>query len=234
MKALKLSFLFTSLLFLTAHSEEQAPAETKPEAQWENLLAGTDVNALWCKAHSQDSPQPVGTRWELTEGVLSLDNTREGKGGSIETKKTYDNFELKFEFNIQKNCNGGVKYRLKNSTGLEFQIIDDLDYKDNKTPSHRTAGLYEIKGVPETRKLNPAGEWNTARIIANGNTLEHWLNEEKVLTIEFNSAEWKENFEKSKYFKQGLLDFATHKGPIHLQDHSDTIISFRNMLIKEL
>jgi len=228
MKSLKLSLILFSFLLFPSCGEEKV--ETKPEVKWDNLLDCPDVNELWQSA----SRKEVGTRWVLEDGVLSLDNKREGRGGSIETKKTYDNFELKFEFNIQENCNSGVKYRLKNSTGLEYQIIDDNNYRDNKIASHRTAGMYEIVGPPTDRKWNPAGEWNTARIVANGNTLEHWLNGVKVISIEFNSEEWQESFKKSKYFKKGIMDFATHKGPIHLQDHSDTIIEFKNMFIREL
>lgn len=215
---------------------EETKVEKAEEIQWENLLDCVDINELWQGAVSRKGApsKPIGTRWKLENGILSLDNKREGRGGSIETKKTYYNFELKFEYNIQANSNSGVKYRLKNSTGLEYQIIDDDNYRDNKTPSHRTAGMYEIVGPPADRKWNPAGEWNTARIVANDNTLEHWLNGVKVISIEFGSEDWKKKFEKSKYFKKEIMDFATHTSPVHIQDHSDTIIEFKNIFIREL
>lgn len=215
--------------------EVKEPAAQK-EIKWENLLAGDDINTLWKAATNRKGKagKEIGSRWNFNDGVLSLDMNRDGKGGSIETKKNYFNFELKFEYSIKEKSNSGVKYRLKNSIGLEYQIIDDDNYRDNKKPSHRTAGMYEIKGVPADRKWNPAGEWNTARIVANGNVLEHWLNGVKVISIEYGSEEWNERFEKSKYFKDKHLDFGTHASPIHIQDHSDTIIEYKNMFIREL
>lgn len=210
-----------------------ACAEEKEE--WVNLLSGETVNTHWKGAtNRKGSPsKEVGTRWELKDGVLSLDRKREGRGGSIETKEAYFDFELKFEFCIQKNCNSGIKYRLKNSTGFEYQIIDDKNYRDNKV-THRTAEIYELQEEEAPRVLNPAGEWNTGKIIAKGDIIQHWLNGEKVLEIEVGSEDWDARFKKSKYFKSEILDFGTHTGPIHIQDHSDTDVTFRKMLIRTL
>ena len=237
MKSLKLTLALSLTALFTACGEEQtASADHPAPIVWENLLEG-DSMEKWRSTHKMgpDQYHPIGDRWQLQDGILSLDFEREGKrGGHIETKKTYFDFELKFEFNIQENCNGGIKFRCKNSTGFEYQIIDDDNYRDNKIPSHRTAGLYEIIGAPADRQLNPAGEWNTARIVAKGNTIEHWLNGVKVISIEYGSEQWETLFKKSKYFKKDILDFGTHIGPIHIQDHSDTKIQFKNLLIREL
>jgi len=56
----------------------------------------------------------------------------------------------------------------------------------------------------------------------------------RVISLEFTSEDWKARYEKSKYHKNGITDFATHTGPIHLQDHSDTDISLKNVYIREL
>ncbi|MFC5050282.1 DUF1080 domain-containing protein [Rubritalea spongiae] len=203
--------------------------------EWINLLKTDDINTLWQPAANSKGKRAkeIGARWSLKDGVMTLKQDGEGRGGSIETKQTFSDFELKFEFNIHENCNSGIKYRQANSTGFEYQIIDDVNYRDNSV-SHRTAELYEIKEEETPRKLNPAGEWNTGRIVAKGNTLEHWLNGQKVLTIEIGSEDWKKRFEDSKYFKNKILDFGTHTGGIYIQDHSDTEISFKNMAIRKL
>ena len=48
-----------------------------------------------------------------------------------------DSFELKFEFNIAHNGNSGIKYRAIDNDGralgCEYQIIDDDNYRDNKS-----------------------------------------------------------------------------------------------------
>ncbi len=209
-------------------------ANDSQKSDWVNLLEGDSLEQWRSTRKAKDgSYRALGQRWQLEHGVLSLDRSREGRGGHIETKKNYFHFELKFEFNIKHNCNSGIKYRCKNSLGFEYQITDDENYRDNKV-SHRTGELYELAAEEAPRLVKAAGEWNSGRIIAKGNTIEHWLNGHKVFTIEYGSDDWNERFQKSKYFKNGTLDFGTHQGPIHLQDHSDTDVEFRNMFIREL
>ena len=233
---LTLSTLFT--LFLVSlstvvFSQEENTEKTDKE-DWVNLLADDSFDQ-WrsTKKDKTEAYTPIGTRWEINDGVMSLDRSREGTGKHIETKKNYFNFELKFEFNIKHNCNSGIKYRCKNAVGFEFQIMDDANYKDNKV-THRTGEIYELAAEQTPRIVKPAGEWNTGRIIANNNTIEHWLNGKKVCTIEYGGDDWQKRFEKSKYFKKGTLDFGTHQGPIHIQDHSDTDIEIKNLFIREI
>lgn len=75
------------------------------------------------------------------------------------------------------------------------------------------------------------GEWNSGRIVAKGNHLEHWLNGEKILDIEYDSEEWNKAFAASKYAKHE--GFGSWTGNIHLQDHNDKVW-YRNVRIREL
>ena len=223
-------FLF--LLHLTGVSSIEAQEN---KADWVNLLQGDSLE-LWELGPSKAKSKKIGDRWSLKEGLLHLDRDAEkGRGGQIWTKKNYYDFELKFEFNIAHNGNSGIKYRAANvndrALGCEYQIIDDDNYRDNKNPTHRTACLYELIAVPADRKWNPAGEWNTGRIRVSNNQFEHWLNGEKVVSIQFNSDDWKKRFADSKY--RVYPEFAKKAGPIVLTDHSDTI-SYRNIYIREL
>lgn len=219
---------------LSSCAEKQDTAdEKKEEVVWDNLLEGNVFDKLKPLAGKNGKERAkIGSRWVLADGELSLDFNREGRGGHLVTKKHYFNFEFKFEYKIGPNSNSGIKYRTDGAVGLEYQMIDDDDYKDNKKPSHRTGGLYDLAAVPADRKLNPAGEWNTARIVANGNVIEHWLNGEKVIDIEYGSEDWEKRFMKSKYKKD--TDFASTAGAIMLQDHTDTIITFKNLMVREI
>lgn len=236
MNTLRLPLLLLLPLVLVAFSDETKktrPAEKTADAVWENLLEGNSLDKWRSTRKTKEGWHPIGSRWQVKDGVLSLDRTREGRGGHLETKKNYFDFELKFDFNIKHNCNSGIKYRCKNAIGFEYQILDDENHRDN-TVTHRTAELYELAAEETPRTLNAAGKWNSGRILAQGNTITHWLNGKKVLSIEFGSADWKTRFEDSKYFRQKKLDFGTHLGPIHLQDHSDTDIELKNVLIRAL
>lgn len=91
--------------------------------------------------------------------------------------------------------------------------------------------MYELAAAPDSKTLHPPGEWNSARIVANGNTLEHWLNGEKIVSIEFGSDDWKARFAKSKYTQ--FPGFAESAGPILLQDHGNAV-AYRKLRIREL
>lgn len=201
---------------------------------WVDLLEGSSLSqwkgGTGAPTHSATR---IGDLWELKDGVLHLDREKKGRGGYLVTKKSYYDFELRFEFMISYDGNSGVKYRInEKGLGLEYQIIDDEVYRDNKNPTHRTASMYELAAAPDSKTLHPAGKaWNTGRIVAKGNRLEHWLNGEKVVSMEFGSEDWQERFAKSKY--RDIPGFAEGAGPILLQDHQDSV-SYRNLKIREL
>jgi len=223
-----------ALGLISCNQAEESTQVTEPEVVWTDLLADP-VESVWQAAPNRKGSRraELGTRWELKDGELSLDRSREGRGGSIETIEVFDNFEAKFTFKIGENCNSGIKYRHLNATGLEYQIIDDARYKDN-SESHRTGEMYEMQEEENPRILKPAGEWNTGRIIAQGNHIEHWLNGQKVLDIEFGSDDWKARYEETKYFRLNIMDFGTHSSGIYIQDHSDTDVAFKSFLIRKL
>jgi hypothetical protein len=86
--------------------------------------------------------------------------------------------------------------------------------------------------APEDKKLNPAGEWNSSRIIYNDGHVEHYLNGK--LTVEFDegSEEFKERYENSKWPEYpGWNKYKT--GSIALQDHGAPVW-FRNISIRRL
>lgn len=215
----------------------QLNSAEQPESGWVDLFAN-DSLGLWepGPTKARNPSEEIGDRWSLKDGVLHLDReAKSGRGGQIWTKKSYYDFDLKFEFNIAYDGNSGVKYRAADvdgrAIGCEYQIIDDDNYRDNKNPTHRTACLYELVAVPKDRKWNPAGQWNSGRIRVARNRIEHWLNGEKVVSIEFGSEDWKQRFAKSKY--KIHPDFAKNAGPIVLTDHGDSV-SYRNIYIREL
>ena len=221
----------TSLMFISNTGLLAEPAQKQGE--WINLLEN-DLLTQW-QASSKlklRKATAIGAQWSVKDGILSLDKTKQGRGGDITTKKDYFSFELKFEFKISEGGNSGVKYRTQGSLGLEFQILDDKKAKDNKNPKNSLSSLYQLVAAPADKKFfAPNTEWNKARIVANGNTIEHWLNGQKTVSIKFGSDDWKKRFAMSKY--KGFKNFAKKPGPILLQDHGDNVV-YRNLMIREL
>lgn len=207
------------IMDLTADATAEHPAPS----EWTALFDANDFSS-WTNLKGQ----PVGEGWSIQDGTIHRSGLRPG---DIITKKHYKNFELCFDWKISEAGNSGVKYRTKGTLGLEYQILDDAKHKDNKNPTHRTGSLYELVAAPDSKQVSPVGEWNHARIIANGDTIQHWLNGEKVVEIEYGSDDWNQRFQVSKYSKH--KDFGSSAGPILLQDHRDPVW-FRNVRIREL
>jgi hypothetical protein len=80
--------------------------------------------------------------------------------------------------------------------------------------------------------VKPAGEWNTARIVARGTHVEHWLNGRKLLEYEQGSPEWEERVRQSKFAT--MPEYGRQlRGHIALQDHGDRVW-YRNIRIRRL
>ena len=196
-----------------------ADAASKSDQPFENLLADADL-AAW-------RPGDKAGRWALTEGVLTRG---EIKAGSLNTKEKFQNFDLRFQWKISEGGNSGVIYRINHGRGLEYQLLDDENHVRGKEPLSSSAAIYDIVESVYA-PLRQAGEWNTARIVADGNHIEHWLNGVKVLETEFGSADWTERFLKSKNAK--VENYGEGGSQIQLQDHSANV-HFRNMRIRKL
>ena len=162
--------------------------------------------------------------WQIQAGVIS----RQGKGGSLVYmgKKVPDDFELKFEWKVGKGSNSGIYYR---PTQYEYQILDNDVHADGKNPRTSAASLYFC--VPPSRdNTKPVGQWNTGRIICKGTVVQHWLNGEKVIHLDYQDPKWASNVEMLKQ-RGGNLD--ARGAHLSLQDHGDPVW-YRKLQLKEL
>src|SRR5699024_1033932 len=97
--------------------------------------------------------------------------------------------------------------------------------------SHRSGSLYDL--IPaEPQNANPYGEWNSVKLVVDGNHVEHWQNGEKVVEFTLWSPEWYEMLRNSKFVSHPAFGDA-HEGHIGLQDHGSEG-RFRNIKIKKL
>ncbi|MCP5064224.1 MAG: DUF1080 domain-containing protein [Ignavibacteriae bacterium] len=253
---LLLSSIVIMLLVLTNCGESKSKLEkpvgpnvlTQEEIAegWELLFDGKTFNG-WRGIGIENIPEG---HWKIENGAIQkiasgdVPTKADGqpvKGGDIITKETFQNFELKFDWKISEGGNSGVKYNVDEkisiengwtgALGYECQVLDDDKHNDNLNPTHRAGSLYDMiesKG----KVLNPVGKYNSARIVFNGNKLEHWLNGKKVVEAYTDSPEFEEIFQKSKYHKHS--EFTVHKNAhIVLQDHGDDCW-YRNIKIKKI
>ena len=175
----------------------------------------------------------IADNWRVKEGQLF----GTGRGADLITKRVYADFELQFQWKIEKDGNSGVIFRATEEkdrahrTGIEYQLIDDQRDEGQVPPVHSAGAIYGLYCEAE-KTLRPVGEYNSAKIIARGNHIEHWLNDELVASCEIGSEDWKQKIAASKF--QAWTGFATHsKGHIALQAHGHPVW-FRQIRIKPL
>ena len=211
----------------------QIPELTREEIKdgWVLLFDGQSTRG-WKSANGKPFPE---TGWKIENGVIYCDPS-DGRGGDIVTGNEYSNFELSLEFKLTKGANSGIKYFVfKNSSlGLEFQILDDNNHPDallGKNGNRVQGSLYDIMPPAKDKKDMPIGEWNHARIVSNGNMVEHWLNGKMILSFERGGEEFLKHIAESKFKdREGFAQI--DKSPVLLQDHND-VVYFRNIKIRE-
>ena len=162
--------------------------------------------------------------WQIKSGVIS----RQGKGGSLVYvgKKIPDDFELRFEWKVGKGSYSGIYYRL---TQYEYQILDNDVHADGKNPRTSAASLYFCV-QPSKDMTKPVGQWNTGRVICKGSVIQHWLNGEKVIHIDYKDPKWASNVEMLRQ-RGGNLE--ARGANLSLQDHGDPVW-YRNLRLREL
>lgn len=162
--------------------------------------------------------------WEIKSGVIS----RQGKGGSLIYigQKIPDDFELRFEWKVSKGSNSGVYYR---PTQYEYQILDNQVHPDGRNPRTSAASLYFCV-QPSKDMTNPVGQWNTGRIVCKGTIIQHWLNGEKVIHVDYTKPKWSFHVDLLRQ-RGGNLD--ARGANLSLQDHGDPVW-YRNICLKEL
>jgi hypothetical protein len=190
------------------------------------------------------------THWVVVNGAIKkiasgdVPRVADGRplaGGDLETRDSFADFELSFEWKVTPGANSGVKYNVSeamslaqghSALGFEYQILDDDRHEDAKLPSHRAGALYDLVAPNEQKQLRPVGEWNRSRIVFRGNHGEHWLNGQKVVEFELGTARMDSLLAASKY--KTIPGFGDkRRGHIVLQDHGDEVY-FRELKVRPL
>lgn len=207
---------------------------------WRLLFDGKTLGA-W-RGFNQEGLPAVGWKVEGDSLVNEPVCPACEKPGDIITKEEYENFELRIDWKISPSGNSGVKYLVNEGLvkaghgglGFEMQVLDNEKHPDAKKgiAGNRTAGgLYDLI-APAQNATKPVGEWNEARLLVQGNHIEHWLNGHKVVEFERGCQMMKALIAGSKYAANpGFGENA--KGHLLLQDHGDKVW-FRNIKLRTL
>lgn len=245
----KLTYLLFVSAFFACNTTNQTTMESgnngaaKDDKGWISLFDGK-TTAGW---HTYGKTT-IGKAWKIQDNALYLDaaskkDWQTAEGGDIISDEEFDNFHLKLDWKISPKGNSGViffinedpKYQYPWQTGPEMQVLDngsptERGHDDAKLYTHRAGDLYDLLAGKEAAK--PAGEWNTAEIVANKGKLDFYLNGQHTLSTTMWDDNWKKMVAISKF--KAMPGFgAFQKGRIGLQDHGNDVW-FRNIKIKRL
>jgi hypothetical protein len=196
---------------------------------WRRLFDGKSLSG-W-RGYKSDTV-PAG--WKVANHEL----VKDGRVADIVSKDEFGDFELEMDWKIGEAGNSGIFYRGTEEyehiywSAPEYQLLDDIKAEDNKTRLTCAGAAYAIYPSPPGH-LKAVGDWNTARIVARGAHVEHWLNGVKLLEYELGSPDWEAKVKASK-FKDWPNYGRAARGHIAMQgDHAGSL-AFRNIRIREV
>src|SRR5258708_36670136 len=196
---------------------------------WRSLFDGTSLNA-WRGDNTDEIPDGC----KIAGGTLAKD----ARFADIVSKDEFGDFELEMDWKIGEAGNSGIFYRGTEEydhiywSAPEYQLLDDVKADDNKTRLTCAGAAYAIYPSPPGH-LKPIGDWNTARIVARGPRIEHWLNGVKLLEDELGGPDWEAEVKASK-FKDSPHCGRAKDGDIAMQGSDAGYLAWRNIRIREV
>ncbi|WP_432710145.1 3-keto-disaccharide hydrolase [Pedobacter sp.] len=194
----------------------------------------------WVSTNDRSKKAP----WTVANGVFTVDK----KTGNIETKQSFNNYQLHLEWQVPAKISGKGQGRGnsglflasigKGDDGYELQILDAYD---NPTYTNGMAGSIYKQTTPLVNPARKPGEWQTYDIIWMAPTFndDGSVKTPARVTAFFNGVLIQNNFElkgPTQYIGQAAYRKAHGPSPIKLQSHGDPSepLSFRNIWIREL
>ena len=182
-------------------------------------------------------------KWIVADGVLTVDKAQ----GSIETKRTFKNYQLHLEWRVPENIAGTGQGRGNSGVflastgtgdaGYELQVLDPYQ---NKTYVNGMGGSIYKQSIPLANPGRKPGEWQTYDVVWTAPLFnpDGSLKSPAYVTALFNGVLVQNHFElKGETLYIGKPFYRKHgAAPIKLQAHGDKSapIGFRNIWVREL
>ncbi|QVL32679.1 DUF1080 domain-containing protein [Telmatocola sphagniphila] len=193
------------------------------------LFNGKDLSG-WSMEYSDSKD------WSIENGVLLARGTNSQRLGYLLTNKSYDNFILRLEFNLNDHAASGVVLRavpgelLPHPQGVSIREHPVFMLEDQPGGSEITGTLHWVLASTHVRPKNSAqltspGNWNKLEIEVNGRTLRATINDKLVTDTSITEGVvFKDNTVPALNRKDGRIGL--------LKTYKEA--RFRNIEIKEL
>jgi serine/threonine protein kinase len=208
----------------------RVPKSTPASAETDATAGGPDWDVLFDAATGPSGWRIPGP-FQSKDGLFVADQR-----GFAVSQESYDDFELTFDWRVGTGANGGVFYRLDSDhvsivNDVEMQLVDNVGHQNGQNPLTRAGALCML--MPPVRDAaRPMGEWNSGRIVARGNSVEHWINDQQVVAYEIGSPQWTETLAKNSE-AAAHASLSGLSGRIALQAYTGEV-AFRNIRIRRL
>jgi len=202
------------------------------------LFGGKDLNE-WVSAKEAGKP----AQWTVADGAFTV---KKGTG-TIQTKRSFTDYQLHIEWKIPSNITGSGQARGNSGIflastgqgdeGYEIQVLDC--YNNTTYVNGQTASIYK-QSIPLANACKKPGEWQTYDIIWTAPRFndDGTLKSPARVTAIHNGVLVQNNYELKGVTKYiGTPEYKKHGAtPIKLQDHGDPSepISYRNIWLREL
>ena len=215
---MKYYYILTCLLLFSCDQKKK---------EWKNLIINNSLEGWHI---FQDDGSKKG--WSVKDNILVFDTVSGLESGnadaSLLTNKKYKNFEIVFEWKIEKGGNSGfmwgvnedLLYSFPYQTGPEIQIIDIDIYNNPKEvlggeieinnilsdldkKKHYLGAVYDMYSPSQIDFYKPAGEWNKyyIKIDHKDNLGIVILNDQLINEFELTGKRWNQMLKVSKFNK---------------------------------
>jgi hypothetical protein len=167
--------------------------------------------------------------YEVRDGTIVC---KPGKGGTIYTEETYDDFIVQLEFKLPPGGNNGLAIRYPGSGDTAYLGMCELQVLDSEHPKYARLDPRQYHGsaygmvAAKRGSLKPTGEWNFQQVTVRGSTIRVELNGTEILSCDLSKVtEYMGGHpHPGKDRSTGHFGFAGHSDPVQ----------FRNIAIRRL
>ena len=166
-------------------------------------------------------------KYEVDDGAIVGTTVLKTPNSFLCTPRNYDNFILEVEFKADEGVNSGIQIRSNSLPDYKKGQVHGYQVEIDTSPRSWTGGIYDegrrgwlndLKDNEAARKAFKHNEWNSFRVVADGDSIKTWLNGVPAADL------------KDSMTSTGFIALQVHgtksETPLHIR--------WRNIRIKEL